>query len=445
MSFRFAWVCVLAAGLSACSKLVPSLDEVIPDTRKNYERATSLPDLEVPPDLSTEAIRDRMAIPEGGKAAKFSTYQERRAEQQKVADVERSQNDAIRVLDNEHVLAVEGALVQVWPKLQEFWSKQGYALELDDVELGVIETAWREDKGELERDKFKIFGEAGAEAGTTVLYVTHEGEELSPRGEELAWQRRPRKIAHERRMVEALQGFLAGQGTTVVSNADGDDAPVSASPAPLAAVAEAEPVAETEPQDDSAPEAEIEPPEAADATAAADSATAAGDESLDEGLAGPVDDLDAASGEEAPQPKREDDAPVVGTEAPATGGSQHAEIVTVGGGKIYLTVAESFPAAWKITARALEQAGVEVKDSDKGRGVYIVTLATSRKPRDEGGMFKKLKFWGGDGATEYQVSLTGVGDKTEVVVLDREGRWETGKDAERLLAMLHDALNSGRI
>ncbi len=105
---RFAPVAcvVLAAALSGCSKLIPKLDEVVPDTRKDYQKAQSLPDLEVPPELSTEAIKDRMVIPEGGKTAKYSSYQERRAEAQKTQEVEKAQTAAVRVLENEHVLSV---------------------------------------------------------------------------------------------------------------------------------------------------------------------------------------------------------------------------------------------------------------------------------------------------------------------------------------------------
>jgi outer membrane protein assembly factor BamC len=374
--------------LGGCSKLVPKLDEVIPDTRKEYQKSRSLPDLEVPPELSTEAIRDRMVIPEGGDAARYSTYQERRAERQRQQEVEKSQTSAIRVLENEHVLAIEGAPVQVWPKLLEFWQREGYALELDDVELGVIETAWNEDKAQLSRDKFKVFAEAGGEAGTTVLYVSHEGQELQPEGEELVWQRKPRDVERERTVVERLQRFMGGDLATAVAAAE------------PAAAADAEAGAEVEPEAPTSPAL-------------------------------------------APAVPAE---PVVGGEAPVTGKPHHAELVSVGGGKVYLTVAEDFPTAWKTTARALEEAGVTVKDSDKGRGVYLIEMTPKAAGEEEDpGMLSKLKFWDRGKSAELQVSLTGVGEKTEVVVLDRDGRWETGEEAGRLLNRLHDVLNSGRI
>ena len=373
---RTALVCVLmAVVLSGCSKLMPKLDQVLPDSRKDYKKAETLPDLEVPPDLSSEAIKDRMAIPDGGKTAKYSTYQERRAERQKVVEVEKSPGAAaVRVQENEHVLSIVGAPAQVWPKLRDFWASQGYKLELDDVDLGVIETGWSEDQAKLSRHKFKLFAEAGGEKGTTVLYLSHEGQELAPKGEQLEWQHKPRDVAAEGKMVDNLQTYLAAQGTAVV----GTTASAGAAPGATAA-------------------------------------------SGDTNAAAP---LKAAATETG------------ATVAPA--GEHHAEIVTVGGGKTYLSVAEEFPLAWKTTGAALEQVGVQVKDSDKGRGVYIVKVEATD---GETGALSKLKFWRRDGAKELQVSLTGVGAKTEVVVLDRDGRWETGEAAADLLQKLHRALN----
>ena len=44
--FRTALVCVLmAVALGGCSKLVPKLDQVLPDSRKDYLKAKTLPDL----------------------------------------------------------------------------------------------------------------------------------------------------------------------------------------------------------------------------------------------------------------------------------------------------------------------------------------------------------------------------------------------------------------
>ena len=126
-----AFICAVSL-LAGCSKLKPKLDEVLPDKRTVYKKSKSLPDLEVPPDLTTDAIRDQMAIPQGGETATYSTYQERQAQAKKQRELESTQDSAIQVLENEHILPVQGAAIQIWPQLRAFWSERGNGLELDD-------------------------------------------------------------------------------------------------------------------------------------------------------------------------------------------------------------------------------------------------------------------------------------------------------------------------
>ncbi|MFT4564644.1 MAG: outer membrane protein assembly factor BamC, partial [Gammaproteobacteria bacterium] len=204
------------AMIAGCGKLAPKLDKIIPDNRTEYKKSKTLPDLEIPPDLTTDAILDVLAIPTGGdgEAASFSTYQERVAERQRNLELERSESGAIKLLDNEHILAVEGVTTQIWPQLREFWHELGYELELDDEELGVVETSWNENQEELIRDKFKVFAEPGQETGTTLLYVSHRGEELVPQGEQLVWQPRTRDVSLERQVVERIEERLSGASSS---------------------------------------------------------------------------------------------------------------------------------------------------------------------------------------------------------------------------------------
>lgn len=353
---------VLAVALLAgCGSLVPTFDKVLPDKRTDYKKSKSLPDLEVPPDLTTAAIQDRMAIPKGGDGdtATYSTFQERAAERQRDVELERTESGAIKLLENEHTLAVEGVTSQIWPQMREFWQDLGYGLELDDEELGVVETAWNENQEELVRDKFKIFAEPGQEPGTTLLYVSHRGEELVGQGDELVWQARARDIPLERQVVERIEERLGG---------------TTASPGGL----------------------------------------------VEEG---------ASPTETAVTPLTEEPAP------------RRAELISAGGGKVYLSLAEEFAVAWKSTASALGRAGILVEREDENRGVYLVSMPNSEKVEKKKGVFSKLKFWGGE-ESKFQLSLTGVGKKTELVVLNKDGKWETGDVAGELLSRLNQELNA---
>lgn len=349
--------------LVGCGRLMPALDEVLPDDRSEYKKSKSLPDLEVPPDLTTDAIQDRMAIPSAGESASYSTFQERASERKREQDLERSESGAIKLLENEHILAVEGVTVQIWPQLRRFFDNIGYELDLDDEELGVIETAWNENQEELIRDKFKIFAEPGQEPGTTLLYVSHRGEELVPQGDKLVWQSRARDATLERRVVERIQEELGG-----ASASDEDSSQLAAGDRP-----------------------------------ASQSRSRASDEVSD-------------------------------------GGAQRAELVSAGEGKVYLAVAEPFADAWDSTGAALERAGFEVEQKDRTRGVYLIRMAQGQQEKKKG-VFSKLKFWGGDSA-QVQLSLTGVGEKTELVVLNKDGQWETGEVAGKLLTRLNRELNA---
>ncbi len=392
------WIsCLLVATvLTGCSKLVPKLDEVLPDKRVEYKKSKSLPDLEVPPDLTTDSIRDRMVIPEGGATATYSGYQERVADRKRQEELERTASEAVKVLDNEHILAVEGAPKQLWPQLQAFMTGQGYELELNDEELGILETAWVENQEELRRDKFKIFAEAGQEAGTTLLYVSHRAEELVAKGGEMVWQPTARDVGREQALVERLQAQLTGGGTTAGA----------AGGTPLAA----------QTAEDFA------------ATSGAEPARAIAAEEPAAGAASAESDGEPAAA--AVEPER----------GAASGG--RAELISAGGGKVYLSVLEDFSAAWQSTGAALERAGIAIDQSDKSRGLYFIRVPASAGEVRKRGVLNKLKFWGDDDEQELQLSLTGVGGKTEVVVLDREGRWETGSISATILNRLNDALNS---
>jgi outer membrane protein assembly factor BamC len=352
---------LLVAMIAGCGKLAPQLDKIIPDNRTEYKKSKTLPDLEIPPDLTTDAIQDVMGIPTPGEAgtATFSTYQERAAERQRNLELERSETGAIKLLDNEHILAVEGVPAQIWPQLREFWREHGYDLELDDEELGVVETSWNENQEELIRDKFKVFAEPGQEDGTTLLYVSHRGEELVPQGDKLVWQPRTRDIAMERKLVEQIEERLSGTSSSsaVTASSQGDA---------------------------------DQPGEATEQRSAA---------------------------------------------------SAHAELISAGGGKVYMAVTQDFPAAWKSLASALDRVGIPIEQADESRGLYFVRLPTSGSA-EKTGMLSKLKFWDGED-TQFRLSLTGVGNKTEVVVLNEDGKWATSERAIDLLTRLNTEINAG--
>ena len=188
---------------------------------------------------------------------------------------------------------------------------------------------------------------------------------------------------------------------------------------------EEEPASEPEPELDSETESESE----SRSDAARTPASGGDDEPADEPEEDPADET-----ERSPPP-----AAAVGVGQTGAGG--RAELVSAGEGKKYLRVTEDFSEAWHLTGRALAKAGFTVADEDRDRGVYFVdfTGAPGTAP-EQAGFLSSLAFWRGD-ETEHEVQLTGIGEKTEVVVLDDDGNWESGPVADEILTRLETALN----
>ena len=120
--------------------------------------------------------------------------------------------------------------------------------------------------------------------------------------------------------------------------------------------------------------------------------------------------------------------------------SLNSEFVSVGRGNFYLTIENSYSTSWKLTERAIRRSGMAIRQADKARGVFVIDM--SENNLQESTLINKVKFWGGEKSSQFQISLTGIGDKTEVVVLDREGKWLTNQRSERLLDRLYNTLTS---
>ncbi|MGH8508141.1 MAG: outer membrane protein assembly factor BamC [Gammaproteobacteria bacterium] len=213
-----------ALAIAGCAWF-PTFDDVIPDKQKEYQKSQSLPDLEVPPDLTTESIRDTLAVPDvdASGTATYSTYQERIAQQKKQPEAGSAESPSAAkpgALADETLLVIDAEPAVVWAGLRPFWKDRGYALDLDDEDLGVLETGWVENSVKQERDRFKVFIEAGKESGTTALRLSHVGEALTPVGEDLEWQERPRDATIEGRMGARLKKALSGRPVESTAEAE---------------------------------------------------------------------------------------------------------------------------------------------------------------------------------------------------------------------------------
>lgn len=350
---RLISLLMILSMLSACSWL-PSMDKVLPDKRTDYKKSESMPELEVPPDLTADAINNNMAIP--NEQASLSEYQRRR---RTTSTVQTQTLAAETRAGGEQWVSAAGAPAEIWPRLRTFFSNKGYGLDLNDADLGVLETTWSQPvtvNGLPNRYKYKIFSEPGPNPDVTQLVVSSERQEkiVQSDGSE-AWVDRGKSPDSEKTLVGELNNFFHGASTAAYGKTG----------------------------------------------SAAATSTSGG------------------------APSR-----------PA------AELKTSGDGSLVLSMPEEFSMAWRETQAALERAGLVVSGSDQAKGAYYITYYDPSTQKKKGWL-SKLAFWKDDEprGTPYAVSLTGVGDKTELIVVDEKGKWVSNQDAERILSSIQNQYN----
>lgn len=221
--------------LAACS----STDSVLPDRRADYRQAKPGAQLELPPDLTTSTIDDTLKVPElspSGQAS-LSDYSRERSTAAggvpRAANVEKvlAQPDGMRIEreGERRWLVLKVAPEQVWPKVKEFWTSNGFLIKREDPRIGLLETDWAENRADIPkdavravigkvldfaysaptRDKFRVRIERGR--GDTELYLTHYGAKEVSRGkdaETTVWEPRPEDPELEAEMLSRLMVFL---------------------------------------------------------------------------------------------------------------------------------------------------------------------------------------------------------------------------------------------
>jgi outer membrane protein assembly factor BamC len=223
MSQRSLWhhaVCaLLGVVLGSCSSLGVETKKV------DYKSTGKLPSLEIPPDLTRPTADDRYVVPDINPkgTATYSEYSRDRAGAKgstSVASLVLPTTQDVRVErdGNQRWLVVTGTPDQVWPVVESFWQENGFILNVELPDAGIMETDWAENRAKLdagpirnffgrvldslystgERDKFRTRLERGVQPGTTEIYISHRGMEevymsaQAPDGtQSTMWQPRP--------------------------------------------------------------------------------------------------------------------------------------------------------------------------------------------------------------------------------------------------------------
>jgi outer membrane protein assembly factor BamC len=194
------------------------------NSRLDYKEAKSLQGLDVPPDLVAPGNTGETELPSLGAAAASGAV---------LPQVER-----VHIVRDgaERWLVLDMPAEELWPRLRSFWATLGLELQLDKPELGIMDTAWAENRADAPggfltgliksvfknayaagtRDKYRLRLERGTNNGTG-LYLTHYGlkEVVIPSRDEFSgansrWEVRPsdRELANE--VLNRLVIYLGG-------------------------------------------------------------------------------------------------------------------------------------------------------------------------------------------------------------------------------------------
>ncbi len=199
----------------------------------DYKSAEKLPTLELPPDLTAPTGDNRYTIPDApGGAATLSTYSKDRKTTPTTAGALLPAQDKVRIekSGSQRWLVVQATPEQVWPVVKDFWQENGFIINLESPETGVMETDWAENRAKIpqdgirnllgkvmdgmystpERDKFRTRIEAGAGGAglpSTEIYVSHRGMMeiyTTEFKDQTKWQPRPPDPDLEAEMLRRL-------------------------------------------------------------------------------------------------------------------------------------------------------------------------------------------------------------------------------------------------
>ncbi len=368
--------------LWACSS--GSWNKILPDKKVEYKReVVADKHLEVPPDLTSSRIDNRIPGLEGGGSASYSDYTQARQQGGPVG----VRPTAGRVLPEEpdikvmregqdRWLVVKAPPQAVWDKIVDFWQENGILLDKMDPQAGFMETSWLENRADIAndpvtdfvrkafdglygaatRDRYRVRIEPGEEPGTTEVYLTHFGMEqdfsknASGEEEQIYWKIRPRDPGLEAVMLRKLMAYL---GYTEQQ-----------AKAKLAAAQEFQ------------------------------------------GIRSHMD-----KGKE----------------------------------RLGLIIDAPYSQSWRLLGLALDRIGFVVEDRDRSAGNYYVRYSDPTAGSKQGGWLSKLAFWRSNAPPDeeklFLVHLEPQGDASRVTIHDEEGRLLLDDTALRILTMIQERLN----
>lgn len=211
---------LMLLALAGCGTVQSSFGTLFEGEKIDYKSAGKRPtaNLEIPPDLSQLQNDSRFTVPDtargtataSGLAANRGTVPV--AARQEVAP-KGTPDMRIERDGSQRWLVVKKPPEELWPQIKDFWQDNGFLINTELPEAGIMETDWAENRAKIpqdiirrtvgkvfdsvyatgERDKYRTRLERGAD-GSTEIYISHRGaREVSGgvSGDSFVWQPTP--------------------------------------------------------------------------------------------------------------------------------------------------------------------------------------------------------------------------------------------------------------
>lgn len=199
--------------------------------------AAKVQPLDVPPDLTTPEAGDRYTIPEnGGEAvAVYSDYSKGgTAPQSSVASNVLPDVKTVHLERNgpQRWLVVADRAENIWPLVKAFWLENGFTIQTDNPEAGLMETDWQENRAKIpqeksrsvngkvfdkiyssdEKDMYRTRLERSKDGSSTEIYISHRGMEEVQNADKngYVWRSRGHDPEMEAGMLQLLMVKLGG-------------------------------------------------------------------------------------------------------------------------------------------------------------------------------------------------------------------------------------------
>ena len=174
------------------------------DTNLDYQtvNAKKSAPLVVPPEFAKPKQDDRYDIPQAGSSS-FSEYSQSAAQERSLYRSRDGGQEILPLVDGVEVkgdgrmrwIVVDKSVELIWPRVKKFWQNNGFIIERNMPNVGILETEWTERQGSTpastginklfdnilenlnsypQRDKFKTRLELGEKDQSVEIYITHQ-------------------------------------------------------------------------------------------------------------------------------------------------------------------------------------------------------------------------------------------------------------------------------